>query len=48
MREFVIGDIHGGYRALKQVLDRVNFDYENKTTFRLNGFIKLYVFFTNH
>jgi serine/threonine protein phosphatase 1 len=29
MREFVIGDIHGGYRALKQVLDRVNFDYEN-------------------
>jgi len=29
MRKFVIGDIHGGYRALKQVLERAGFDYEN-------------------
>lgn len=29
MREFVIGDIHGGYKALVQVLERAGFDYEN-------------------
>lgn len=29
MRRFVIGDIHGGYRALKQCLELVNFDYDN-------------------
>lgn len=29
MRTFVIGDLHGGYKALKQVLERSNFDYEN-------------------
>ena len=29
MKEFVIGDIHGGYRALIQVLERASFDYEN-------------------
>ncbi len=29
MRKFVIGDIHGGYKALIQVLERANFDYEN-------------------
>lgn len=29
MRTFVIGDIHGGLLALKQVLKAVNFDYEN-------------------
>lgn len=29
MKEYVIGDIHGGYLALKQVLKRANFDYEN-------------------
>lgn len=28
MRRFVIGDIHGNYRALKQVLERSEFDYE--------------------
>ncbi len=27
MRQFVIGDIHGAYRALKQCLERSNFDY---------------------
>lgn len=29
MRKFCIGDIHGGYLALKQVLEAVNFDYDN-------------------
>lgn len=29
MRTFVIGDIHGGYKALLQVLERSNFDYDN-------------------
>jgi serine/threonine protein phosphatase 1 len=29
MRTFVIGDIHGGYKALVQVLERARFDYEN-------------------
>lgn len=28
-RTFVIGDIHGAYRALRQCLDRSLFDYEN-------------------
>lgn len=29
MRTFVIGDIHGAYRALVQVLERASFDYAN-------------------
>lgn len=29
MRNFVIGDIHGAYKALTQCLQRSNFDYEN-------------------
>ena len=29
MKTFVLGDLHGGYKALKQVLERSNFDYEN-------------------
>lgn len=29
MRTFVIGDLHGGYKALMQVLERSKFDYEN-------------------
>jgi len=28
-RVFVIGDIHGAYRALRQCLERSHFDYEN-------------------
>jgi serine/threonine protein phosphatase 1 len=28
-RRFVIGDIHGAYRALRQCLDKSGFDYEN-------------------
>jgi len=29
MRTFVLGDVHGAYKALIQVLKRANFDYEN-------------------
>lgn len=29
MRRFIVGDIHGGYRGLIQVLDRVKFNYDN-------------------
>ena len=29
MRTFVIGDIHGGYKALVQCLERSGFDYDN-------------------
>jgi serine/threonine protein phosphatase 1 len=29
MRKFVIGDIHGGAKALHQVLEKANFDFEN-------------------
>jgi serine/threonine protein phosphatase 1 len=29
MKRYVIGDIHGGYRAFKSLLEQVNFDYEN-------------------
>lgn len=28
-RTFVLGDLHGGYKALLQVLERSKFDYEN-------------------
>ena len=31
MGYFVIGDIHGGFKALKQVLEAANFDYEKDT-----------------
>ena len=30
-RTFVIGDIHGAYRAMRQCLDRAAFDYEHDT-----------------
>ncbi len=29
MRKFILGDLHSSYKALKQVLNKVNFDYEN-------------------
>jgi len=29
MKTFVLGDLHGGYKALMQVLERSRFDYEN-------------------
>lgn len=35
MRKFVIGDIHGAYRGLVQVLERVKFDYENDSLISL-------------
>jgi serine/threonine protein phosphatase 1 len=28
-KTFVLGDVHGGYRALRQCLDRSGFDYQN-------------------
>lgn len=28
MKTYVLGDVHGGYKALVQVLDRAGFDYE--------------------
>ena len=34
-RTFVIGDCHGGYKALLQVLERSGFDYENDTLISL-------------
>lgn len=35
MKTFVIGDMHGGYKALKQCLERSKFDYENDTLISL-------------
>jgi serine/threonine protein phosphatase 1 len=29
MKTFVVGDIHGAYKALKQCLRRIKFDYDN-------------------
>jgi serine/threonine protein phosphatase 1 len=34
-RNFVIGDVHGAYRGLKQVLEKVNFDFDNDTLISL-------------
>lgn len=36
MRRFVISDIHGNYKGLKQCLEKVNFDYE-KDLLIVNG-----------
>lgn len=35
MRTLVMGDIHGGYKALMQCLKRSNFDYEKDTLIQL-------------
>lgn len=35
MRTLVMGDIHGGYKALVQCLERSKFDYENDTLIQL-------------
>ena len=35
MRTFVVGDIHGAHRALKQCLERSEFDYDNDTLISL-------------
>lgn len=39
MKIFVIGDIHGNLRALKQVLERSNFDYENDMLIQLGDVV---------
>jgi len=36
--KYVIPDIHGGYRALKQCLELVSFDYENDELFTLGDY----------
>lgn len=38
-RTFVIGDIHGAFKALKQCLERSNFDYENDTLIQLGDVV---------
>lgn len=35
MRTVIVGDIHGAAKALQQVLDKCNFDYENDTLIQL-------------
>lgn len=46
MRKFVLGDIHGAYRALQQCLDRSSFDRENDVLIQLgdvaDGFDEVY------
>ena len=46
MKTFTIGDTHGNYRALKQCLERSNFDYENDTLIHLgdicDGWVYVY------
>ena len=39
MKTFVIGDIHGGYRALLQVFDRAQFDYDHDTLIALGDLV---------
>lgn len=41
-RTFVIGDIHGAFKALKQCLERSNFDYENDTLIQLGDVVDGY------
>ena len=46
MRKFVMGDIHGAYRALQQCLERSSFDYENDLLIQMgdvtDGFDEVY------
>lgn len=37
--KYVVGDIHGNYRGLKQVLEKVNFDYENDELIQLGDVV---------
>lgn len=39
MRTFTMGDIHGGYKALLQCLERSKFDYENDTLIQLGDVV---------
>jgi len=41
-KTFVIGDIHGVYVALKQCLERSNFDYQNDTLIQLGDIVDGY------
>jgi serine/threonine protein phosphatase 1 len=38
-KTFVIADIHGNYKALKQCLERSNFDYENDKLIQLGDIV---------
>lgn len=38
-RIIIVGDIHGSYKALKQCLERSNFDYENDTMIQLGDIV---------
>src|SRR5882762_9741337 len=46
MRTFVMGDIHGGYKALQQCLERAAFDRDKDTLIQLgdiaDGFSEVY------
>ena len=42
MKKFVIGDIHGNYKALKQCLERSGFDYENDQLISLGDIVDGY------
>lgn len=39
MRKFCVGDVHGNFRALKQVLERSKFDYENDLLITLGDIV---------
>jgi len=39
MKTFVIGDIHGGFRALKQVLEKSGFDYDTDKLISLGDLV---------
>lgn len=39
MRRLVIGDIHGGYRAMKQVLERANFDKDKDLLIGIGDYV---------
>lgn len=39
MREFVMGDLHGSYRALKQCLEAVDFDYKKDRLIQLGDIV---------
>lgn len=38
-RTIIAGDIHGSHKALKQCLERSNFDYENDTMIQLGDIV---------
>lgn len=42
MKEFVVGDIHGAYKALEQCLERSGFDYENDILIQLGDIVDGY------